>query len=44
MSDPSAKITPHRIDVAVIGAVRRGLRCSRALKDPVGHQKGRPRS
>jgi hypothetical protein len=28
MSDPSAKITPRRIDVAVIGAVRPGLRCS----------------
>ena len=30
MSDPSAKITARRIDtdVAVIGAVRPGLRCS----------------
>jgi len=44
MSDPSAKITPRRIDVAVIGAVRPGLALFCALKDPVGHQKGRPRS
>jgi hypothetical protein len=47
MSDPSAKITARRVDtdVAVIGAgVRPGLRCPAPPKDPVGHEKGRPRS
>jgi hypothetical protein len=37
MSDPSAEITARRVDtdVAIIGA---------PTKDPVAHEKGRPRS
>lgn len=46
MSDPSAKITARRVDtdVAVIGAGPGGLALFGALKDPVAHEKGRPRS
>ena len=46
MSDPSAKITARRVDtdVAVIGAGSGRACAAGALKDPVAHEEGRPRS
>jgi hypothetical protein len=46
MSDPNAKITARRVDtdVAVIGVGPAGRALLGALKDPVTHEEGHPRS